>query len=121
MTGNRLLIAAALLASVSTGAAADEIGLGRDIAKKHCARCHIVGDLNKYGGIDSTPSFGILKTLDDWRWRFETFYTRNPHPAFVRVKGLPPPTKLEPYASPVDITLQDVEHLVAFVVTLETP
>jgi mono/diheme cytochrome c family protein len=91
---------------------------GRDVAVKHCTRCHVVGDANPYGGIGSTPSFRLLAKRGDWHERFQTFYQRRPHPVFVRVPDVPPPTDLPPNAAPVEITLQQIEDIIAFVQTL---
>ena len=49
---------------------------GRDIARRHCARCHVIGDQDRMGGIGSTPSFPLLRRMGDWRERFGTFYNR---------------------------------------------
>jgi len=94
---------------------------GRAIAEKHCSRCHVVGDFNKFGGIGSTPSLQGIKYLDDWRDRFQTFYVRRPHPAFVRVKGITPPRKQEPYTKAVEILPENVADILSFAETLPTP
>jgi len=94
---------------------------GRAIAEKHCSRCHVVGDFNKFGGIGSTPSLQGIKYLADWRDRFQTFYLRRPHPAFVRVRGIAPPTKQAPYTTPVEILPENVADILAFAETLPTP
>jgi mono/diheme cytochrome c family protein len=39
---------------------------GREVSVTHCARCHVVGDHNPYGGIGSTPSFQLLARMDDY-------------------------------------------------------
>lgn len=102
-------------------AAAGDVAKGRALAEKHCARCHVVGEANKFGGIGSTPSLAWIKNLKDWRDRFETFYARRPHPAFIRVEGVTPPTKVLPYATPIELTVEDVENIVAFAVALPKP
>ena len=72
------------------------------------------------GGIDSTPSFQLLaKRRPDYVERFQTFYARRPHPVHVRVPGIPPWTNLPPNATPVTVTLEDVEDIVAFAKTLK--
>ena len=40
---------------------------GENLVRQHCTRCHVVGDMNRYGGIGSTPSFGAIKTMPDWK------------------------------------------------------
>lgn len=115
-----ILVAVFLGLSVSAVNADDElIKSGRDIAAKHCTRCHVVGDINPRGGISSTPSFQLLVTaLSDWRDRFETFHARRPHPAVIRFEGFDyegnPPTTV-----PIVLKLKDVEALLAFVETFK--
>lgn len=72
------------------------------------------------GGIGSTPSFPLLRRMDDWRERFETFYARRPHPVHVRVEGIPKWADLPPNAAEFRLTLQDVDDILAFVETLPT-
>jgi len=115
-----LVLVAAVSASGAARAGDGDVDAGRRIAETHCSRCHVVGDFNRYGGIDSTPSFKVLKSMDDWRERFRTFYARNPHPAFVRIEGVPPPTKQQPYAAPVELPLSAVDDILAFAATIKT-
>lgn len=63
---------------------------GERLVRQHCTRCHVVGDLNKYGGIGSTPSFGAIKSLPDWQDRFAAFWSLLPHPSVVQIEGLSP-------------------------------
>jgi len=109
-----------LLAAAQPAAAADA-GKGRALAERHCARCHVVGEFNPHGGIGSTPSLQWIKKLPDWRDRFQTFYVRRPHLAFIKVEGLEPLTKLPPYATPITITPGDAEDIFAFVEGLPVP
>ena len=67
---------------------------GRKVSVAHCSRCHVVGDHNPYGGINSTPSFQLLAKRKDWMERFQTFYERRPHPVFIRVPDVPRWTSL---------------------------
>ena len=113
-----LVLFVAALSWASPAAAAGDVDKGRRLAEVHCARCHVIGDFNRMGGIGSTPSFQGLKTLADWRERFRTFYARPPHLAFVRVEGIAPRTKLPAYAAEIKLTLDDVEDVFAFVKTL---
>lgn len=107
------------LAAISPPAIADDVKNGQRLAEQHCSRCHVIGDFNKFGGLGSTPSFNVLKSLDDWRDRFQTFFLRNPHPSFVRVEGFPPPTDLQPSAAPIPLKPEAVTDILAFVETLE--
>ena len=100
--------------------AAGDVAKGHDLAVKHCARCHVVSEKNRYSGISSTPSFMILvAVLPDWEMRFETFYARRPHQVHVRVKGYAPLTTLPPNATPFQIELKDVQDILAYVRTLK--
>lgn len=94
---------------------------GRDIAAQHCTRCHVVGDINPTGGISSTPSFQLLvKRRPDYKDRFQTFFARRPHPAFLSIKGVGRiRPDLPPNAEPVEMTEEDVEDVLAFVETLK--
>ncbi len=93
---------------------------GREIAIKHCSRCHVIGDYNRYGGIDSTPSFPWLANRrQDYEERLQTFYERRPHPVFVRVPGVPRWTDLPSPVAEFTMTLDDIEDLIAFVKTLK--
>ena len=67
--------------------------------------------------IGSTPSFAVLRTLRNWDSRFQAFYALNPHPAFTQVAEVTPPfdrTRPSPIV-PVEITLDDLEHILTFV------
>lgn len=111
----------AILAVANGPAAGADAAKGRALAEKHCSRCHVVGDFNPHGGIGSTPSLQWIKKLADWRDRFQTFYVRRPHLAFIKVKGLEPLTKLPPYATPIEITTGDAEDIFAFIEALPVP
>ncbi len=107
-------------ALVTTAARAEgDVKTGREISIKHCTRCHVVGDANPHGGIDSTPSFQLLARRDDWRERFQTFFKRRPHPVFVRVPGVPAWTKLPSIVEPFTVTLKEIDDIVSFIETLE--
>lgn len=112
-------LALAALLTPLTGHAAGDPEKGHAIAVEHCSRCHVVGDHNPMGGIGSTPSFRLLRTMTDWRERFESFYARRPHPVHVRIEGLPLRTQLPPNAAPFMLTVEDVDHIVALAETLE--
>lgn len=91
--------------------------LGRRVAERHCSRCHRVAPDGTAMNIGSTPSFAALRSLPDWNLRFATFFSRNPHPAFLRVAGVSPPfdPARPPPIVPVEITPAEVDALGAYV------
>ena len=105
--------------AVSTALAEGNAKKGQKLSETHCARCHVVGDFNKFGGIGSTPSFNLLVGMKDGTERFRNFYERRPHPAFITVPNVPRWTKLAPYATPFEVTSENIEDVLAFVRTLE--
>lgn len=116
-------IATGLCITMSTPVRADgDIDAGRRVAEQHCSRCHVVGDFNPMGGISSTPSFQLLvKRRPDYRDRFETFYARRPHPAFVSIEGIGRlHENLPPNAAPVELPQNAVADILAFVETLKS-
>jgi mono/diheme cytochrome c family protein len=100
---------------------AGDAARGRKLAELHCARCHVIGDFNKYGGIGSTPSFQLLvKSFPDYRARFETFFVRRPHPSFLSIEGVGRPNPhLPPNAAPIKLPFSAIADLLAFVETLK--
>ena len=112
--------AVAMAAAPSARADADH---GRDIAATHCTRCHVVGDINPYGGIESTPSFIGMKYLADWERRFEEFYVLPPHPALVRISEVSAARSEDrpAFVHEIVLTLQDVDDILDFVRTLPSP
>lgn len=119
----RLILLAALagLGGGAAGARAEgDLARGESIAATHCSRCHIISDKNRFTGISSTPSFPTLvNALADWEERFQSFYARRPHPAHVRMEGIPPPTD-QPYTVvPVGLRLEDVNDILAFARSLK--
>ena len=107
-----------MLMLAETASAGGDRDRGREIALEHCARCHVIGDRNRMGGIGSTPSFPLLRKMRDWRERFGTFYNRRPHPGHVRVEGVRQWTNLPPNATPFTITQENVDDILAFVEAL---
>jgi mono/diheme cytochrome c family protein len=114
-------LATVVLLALQGPAAGADAANGKALAEKHCARCHVVGAFNPHGGIGSTPSLQWIKKLPDWRDRFQTFYVRRPHLAFIKVKGLEPLTKQPPYATPIEITTGDADDIFAFVESMPVP
>ncbi len=94
-----------------------DAGLGREVAEAHCARCHRIAPEMRGMTLGSTPSFAALKTLPDWTERFTAFYALNPHPSFLLVEGVSPPfdPSRPPPIVPVEVTLEEVEALLAYV------
>ena len=74
------------VAVIMPGMAMADVERGRQVAATHCTRCHVVGDINPYGGIESTPSFIGMKRLADWERCYAEFYILPPHPALVRIE-----------------------------------
>ncbi len=93
---------------------------GEILVRQHCTRCHVVGDLNKYGGIGSTPSFGAIKSLADWQDRFAAFWSLLPHPSVVRVDGLSleRPKGLLATTKQIFLDIDDVDAIQAYVDTV---
>ncbi|MEL7116292.1 MAG: hypothetical protein AAGP08_12005 [Pseudomonadota bacterium] len=93
---------------------------GHKVSRIHCTRCHAVDDATRGWGIGSTPSFGILRAMPDWEARFTAFYVLKPHAAFTQIKDLTAPFPLDrpsPIA-PVEMTLEEVEALLAYVAAM---
>ena len=102
---------------------AEQAGLlkqGEQLVHQHCTRCHVVGDLNKYGGIGSTPSFGAIKSLPDWQDRFAAFWSLLPHPSVVQVEGISPerPKGLLATTKQIVLTPAEVEAILAYIDTV---
>ena len=99
------------------------IDRGRDIVRQHCTRCHVVPDMNPYGGIGSTPSFSAMKWLEDWARRFEIFYILPPHPSLVRIEGVSEErsASLPAFNKEIILKLEDIDDILEFVKTLKTP
>ncbi len=101
---------------LQTAAAAGSAEAGRDLARLHCARCHVIPDYNTMG-IGSTPSFKAMvqSPAKDWRHKFEAFFSLPPHGNFVRIREYRQ-VQLTPSAvAPIVIGLDDLEHLMAYV------
>lgn len=94
---------------------------GEALSYTRCGRCHVIGEKNRMKGIGSTPSFAVVRAIPDWQTRFETFYTRNPHPSFTQIPGVTPPFNITrpPPISPLELTLEGLDDILAFVATIE--
>lgn len=71
--------------------------------------------------IGSTPSFFVLKVFDDWEDRFLAFYALRPHGSFTQISDVtdPFPKNLPPAIMPVEMTLAELDDIVAYVATLK--
>ena len=98
----------------------DRLSQGELLVRQLCTRCHVVGDLNKYGGIGSTPSFGAIKSLPDWSDRFAAFWSLLPHPSVVQVDGISPerPKDMPATTKQIFLTVDEVEAILTYVDTV---
>ncbi|SMX50538.1 hypothetical protein MAA8898_04839 [Maliponia aquimaris] len=94
--------------------------LGHKVSRSRCVRCHVVDEASRGYGIGSTPSFSVLRSLADWEDRFFAFYALNPHPSFTIVSGVTPPfpPHRPPPIAPVEMTLDEIEAVVAYVAAM---
>ena len=94
---------------------------GAVLALEHCGRCHAVTRAHRKNSIGSTPSFAALRTLPDWQNRFSAFFTLNPHPAFTAIEDvtLPFSENRPPPIHPLSMTIEDLDHILAFVAVTE--
>ncbi len=109
---------AGVIVSTAPARADGDLEAGRKMSVKHCARCHVIGDFNPFGGIGSTPSFQLLANRNDWLERFQTFYERRPHPVFVRVPGVRRWTKLPSHVKEFRMTPENIQDIIACAATL---
>ena len=112
-----------MVITAQNASADDAVAKGREIVRQHCTRCHVVPNMNPYGGIGSTPSFAALKWLSDWEHRFEVFYTLPPHPALVKIAGVSEERSesLPAFVAEIELQIDDIDAILSFVRTLETP
>jgi len=98
-----------------------DVLMGEEISIKKCGRCHVISDRNKYGGIESTPSFGALRTLADWQEKFRIFWTLNPHPSFTQIEGVTEPFDPEypPHIFPIFLTVKEVNDIETYMQLME--
>lgn len=94
---------------------------GLKLSSVHCGRCHVVSEANRMNAIGSTPSFFVLRTMRDWHRRFQSFFALNPHPSFTQVAEVtePFPINRPSPIAPVEITLDDLDAIMAYVNQLE--
>lgn len=98
-----------------------DAALGARLALVHCGRCHVVDKRNRMGGIGSTPSFAAMRARGNWYDLFSKYWSQNPHPSFTELVGVTEPFGKNnvTHIAPVQITVDDLEAIVAFVETLE--
>ncbi|MDJ0629009.1 MAG: hypothetical protein QNJ44_12175 [Rhodobacter sp.] len=98
-----------------------DVVLGSKLALQHCGRCHVVDKRNRMGGIGSTPSFGAMRARPHWVDLFTKYWSENPHPSFTEVIGVTEPfgPGHESHVAPVQLTLDEIDAIVAFVGTLK--
>lgn len=94
---------------------------GARLALVHCGRCHVVDNRNRMGGIGSTPSFAAMRGRENWSNLFRAFYVHNPHPSFTQVEDVTEPFDPDRpiHVAPVEITLEEIEAITAFVATIK--
>ncbi|WP_428671596.1 hypothetical protein [Roseibium sp.] len=90
---------------------------GERLSVRHCGRCHMVNEATRMTSIGSTPSFAVLRGLSNWHERFESFFARNPHPAFTIIDGVTEPfdSNRPPPIVPLEISLGELDAILAFV------
>ena len=106
---------------VETAALEGDAVLGEKVALAQCGRCHVVNDSNRMNAIGSSPSFALMRTFPDWQQRFEAFFTLRPHPAFTQVDEVtePFPENLPSPIAPIEVTLDEIDAITAYVGSLE--
>lgn len=90
---------------------------GEKLAVVHCGRCHMVNEATRLSTIGSSPSFAVMRSFSDWRYRFEAFFVLNPHPSFTQLEGVTEPfdESLPPSMVPLTMTLEELDAILAFV------
>lgn len=98
-----------------------DFDIGARLSLTHCGRCHVIGDVNRMNGLGSTPSFPVLRGFEDWDSRFAQFFVLRPHGSFTQITDVTAPFNPEfpPPIVPIEITLDDLEHILAFVAKMQ--
>lgn len=94
--------------------------LGETLSLRHCGRCHVINDTNRMDGMGQTPSFALMRTFEDWRNRFATFYVLNPHPSFTQIVDITQPfaANLPPAIVPLEMTQGELDNILSYVATI---
>jgi len=97
-----------------------DLALGEEVSLVRCGRCHVINARNRANGIGSAPSFAALKAMSDWDYRFQVFYTLNPHPSFTQIDGITEPFDPARPSPIVPITLDqtELEAVLAYVASI---
>ncbi len=120
--GTQLYVSAASVPEVVETRQFDgDVVAGERLSLMLCGRCHVVGPVNRMKGLGSTPSFGMLRTLEDWELRFRKFHLLNPHPSFTQVAGVTEPfhASFPSPIAPIEMTLQELEAIIAYMNEIE--
>ncbi len=114
------LIAIGLCTLTAAPGMTQDYAPGEKLTLFNCGRCHVINEKNKYGGIGSTPSFGALRTLEDWEDRFQSFYALPPHPAFTQIEGVTPPFPINRPSPihPMELTPNELQTITEFARTI---
>ena len=90
--------------SINAAHAGGDAERGKTLAVANCTRCHVIGDHNPSGGINSTPSFRIFARKPEiYVERPRTFDQRRPH-----------------LSMEFEVSETDVENIWAYVATLQS-
>ena len=94
-----LVIVTLALASSAAARAEGAAAVGEKLTIENSARCHVIGDHNPTGGINSTPSFRIFARKPEvYTERLRSVDQRRPH-----------------LALDFDLSRQAIENIVAYV------
>lgn len=112
---------ASMLTAIPTASGAEQYTRTEKFVFVNCGRCHVIGKINRMGGIGSTPSFAAIRALPDWEARMRSFYALNPHPAFTQIEGVtePFPENRPSPIHPLRLTPKQIDVIVEFVRGIE--
>lgn len=102
-------------------AGAEDYAPGEKLALFNCGRCHVINEKNRRGGIESTPSFAIIRSWPDWEDKMRAFWSLRPHPAFTQIARITPPfpDHRPPTVHPIRLTLDELRQIVDYARTIE--
>ncbi len=107
-------------ATVAPATIGDDAVLGKQVSRDKCARCHAVDEQTRMSTIGSTPSFFVLRTFEDWEYRFSIFYVLAPHSAFTQIKDVTEPFAINRPSPivPIELSMGEVEAILAYMAVL---